>query len=32
LVTLLDDQRCMAVMREFQERYPAVWSEDIGGR
>jgi cytosine/creatinine deaminase len=31
-VTLLDDQRCMAVMREFQERYPAVWSEDIGGR
>jgi cytosine/creatinine deaminase len=32
LVTLLDDERCMAVMREFQERYPAVWSEDIGGR
>lgn len=31
-VTLLDDERCMAVMREFQERYPAVWSEDIGGR
>jgi cytosine/creatinine deaminase len=31
-VTLLDDQRCMAVMRDFQERYPAVWSEDIGGR
>jgi cytosine/creatinine deaminase len=31
-VTLLDDQRCVAVMREFQERYPAVWSEDIGGR
>jgi cytosine/creatinine deaminase len=31
-VTLLDDKRCVAVMREFQERYPAVWSEDIGGR
>jgi cytosine/creatinine deaminase len=31
-VTLLDDERCMAVMRKFQQRYPAVWSEDIGGR
>ena len=31
-VTLLDDPRCKAVMREFQDRYPAVWSEDIGGR
>ncbi len=31
-VTLLDDERCMAVMREFQQRYPDVWSEDIGGR
>jgi creatinine deaminase len=31
-VTLLDDERCRAVMREFQDRYPAVWSEDIGGR
>lgn len=31
-VLLLDDERCMAVMREFQERYPEVWSEDIGGR
>ena len=31
-VVLLDDERCKAVMREFQERYPAVWSEDIGGR
>ena len=31
-VTLLDDERCMAAMREFQQRYPAVWSEDIGGR
>jgi cytosine/creatinine deaminase len=31
-VVLLDDERCKAVLREFQERYPAVWSEDIGGR
>jgi creatinine deaminase len=31
-VRLLNDEGCMAVMREFQERYPAVWSEDIGGR
>ena len=31
-VVLLDDERCKAAMREFQERYPAVWSEDIGGR
>jgi cytosine/creatinine deaminase len=31
-VVLLDDERCIGVMREFQERYPEVWSEDIGGR
>ena len=31
-VVLLDDEGCMAAMREFQERYPEVWSEDIGGR
>ena len=31
-VVLLDDDRCMAAMREFQQRYPEVWSEDIGGR
>jgi cytosine/creatinine deaminase len=31
-VTLLNDPLCVAVMREFQERYPQVWSEDIGGR
>jgi cytosine/creatinine deaminase len=31
-VVLLDDPGCVAVMREFQERFPAVWSEDIGGR
>jgi cytosine/creatinine deaminase len=31
-IVLLDDEGCMAAMREFQERYPQVWSEDIGGR
>jgi cytosine/creatinine deaminase len=31
-IVLLDDPGCQAVMREFQERYPQVWSEDIGGR
>src|ERR1700761_3081506 len=31
-VVLLDDRRCQDVMREFQERYPDVWSEHIGGR
>jgi cytosine/creatinine deaminase len=31
-VVLLDADRCKAVMREFQERFPEVWSEDIGGR
>ena len=31
-VVLADDERCMAVMREFQERFPEIWSEDIGGR
>jgi cytosine/creatinine deaminase len=31
-VVLLDDPGCVAVMREFQQRYPQVWSEDIGGR
>jgi creatinine deaminase len=31
-VVLLDDPGCKAAMREFQQRYPQVWSEDIGGR
>ena len=31
-VVLLGDERCIGVMQEFQERYPEVWSEDIGGR
>src|ERR1700761_4345998 len=29
-VVLLDDPGCQAVMREFQQRYPEIWSEDIG--
>src|SRR6202522_1183316 len=31
-IVLLDDEGCRAVMTEFQQRYPEVWSEDIGGR
>jgi cytosine deaminase len=31
-VVLLDDPGCISAMEEFQARYPAVWSEDIGGR
>ena len=31
-VVLLADPDCVAAMREFQQRYPEVWSEDIGGR
>jgi creatinine deaminase len=31
-IVLLEDEGCVAVMQEFQRRYPEVWSEDIGGR
>jgi cytosine/creatinine deaminase len=31
-IVLLDDAGCVAAMREFQDRFPQVWSEDIGGR
>jgi cytosine/creatinine deaminase len=31
-VVLVEDQGCVAAMREFQRRYPEIWSEDIGGR
>jgi cytosine/creatinine deaminase len=31
-IVLLDESACVAVMEEFQTRYPEVWSEDIGGR
>ena len=29
-VVELDDERCSGLMREFQERYPLAWAEDIG--
>jgi cytosine/creatinine deaminase len=31
-IVLLEDPACVAVMAEFQQRYPDIWSEDIGGR
>jgi cytosine deaminase len=31
-IVLLEDPACVAAMEEFQQRYPEVWSEDIGGR
>jgi cytosine/creatinine deaminase len=31
-IVLLDDTDCIGAMQEFQQRYPEVWSEDIGGR
>ncbi len=29
-VILLDEPRCIAMMQEFQRKYPDVWKEDIG--
>nr|MBO2510479.1 tRNA-specific adenosine deaminase [Gammaproteobacteria bacterium] len=29
-VEVLQDERCIELMRTFIERYPAVWNEDIG--
>jgi creatinine deaminase len=29
-VVVLDDQRCIELMRSFQENHPEVWREDIG--
>ncbi|CAM5267405.1 nucleoside deaminase [Streptomyces tanashiensis] len=29
-IVLLDDPACVALMREFVERNPALWNEDIG--
>ncbi|HBJ37258.1 MAG TPA: tRNA-specific adenosine deaminase [Planctomycetaceae bacterium] len=29
-VTLVNDQRCVELMREFIEREPTLWNEDIG--
>ena len=29
-VTVLDDQECIAMMRDFIEKNPELWNEDIG--
>ncbi|MDQ4490921.1 nucleoside deaminase [Sinomonas sp. ASV486] len=29
-VEVLDDQRCVEMMRDFQRERPALWAEDIG--
>jgi cytosine deaminase len=29
-IVLLDDERCIALMRRVQEELPEVWAEDIG--
>ena len=29
-VTLLDDERCVALMTDFVAEHPALWNEDIG--
>jgi creatinine deaminase len=28
-VVVLDDQRCVDMMRDFQSAHPELWSEDI---
>ena len=27
---VVDDERCVALMREFMDRHPQLWAEDIG--
>ncbi|MFI0090246.1 nucleoside deaminase [Streptomyces bobili] len=29
-IVLLDDPECVAMMRDFIEKHPALWNEDIG--
>lgn len=29
-IEVLQDERCLALMREFMTRHPALWAEDIG--
>jgi creatinine deaminase len=29
-VIVLDEDRCVAMMEEFQQRHPELWNEDIG--
>ena len=30
LVDVMDDSRCVALMRRFIEKHPEIWAEDIG--
>lgn len=29
-IEVLDDPRCLALMKQFMEQYPSLWAEDIG--
>ncbi len=29
-LTVLQDERCIALMREFMQKHPQLWAEDIG--
>jgi cytosine deaminase len=29
-IDVLDDPRCIALMKEFMDRHPSLWAEDIG--
>ena len=29
-IQVMQDARCIALMREFMQRHPALWAEDIG--
>ena len=29
-VVVLNDLRCINLMKRFQDEYPAIWAEDIG--
>ena len=29
-IRVLQDARCIALMREFMQRHPGLWAEDIG--
>lgn len=29
-IRVIQDARCIALMREFMQRHPALWAEDIG--
>jgi cytosine deaminase len=29
-LTVLQDERCIALMRDFMQKHPQLWAEDIG--